>query len=98
MPQAWPYVLRRGLLEIALRGGHGLATFDDDLHKAAEAENVSLLCATAGEGQGSFFSLLRDQWSLHKTGLCAAGPVPHDVPGTMTVNSGNTSKSAALKV
>ena len=30
-------------LEIALRGGHGLATFDDDLHKAAEAENVSLL-------------------------------------------------------
>jgi predicted nucleic acid-binding protein len=30
-------------LEIALRGGHGLATVDDDLHKAAVAENVSLL-------------------------------------------------------
>ncbi len=33
-------------LEIALRGGHGLATVDDDPHKAA-AENVPLLCAAA---------------------------------------------------
>ena len=30
-------------LGIALRGGHGLATVDDDLRKAAAAENVSLL-------------------------------------------------------
>jgi predicted nucleic acid-binding protein len=30
-------------LEIALRGGLGLATLDDDLRRAALAENVSLL-------------------------------------------------------
>ena len=30
-------------LELALRGGHALATVDDALHKAAAAENVSLL-------------------------------------------------------
>lgn len=30
-------------LEIALRGGYGLATVDEDLRKAAVAENVSLL-------------------------------------------------------
>ncbi len=30
-------------LELALRGGHGLATVDADLHKAAAAENVPLL-------------------------------------------------------
>jgi predicted nucleic acid-binding protein len=30
-------------LELALRGGHGLATVDDDLHKAAAAEYVPLL-------------------------------------------------------
>ncbi|MDP8982046.1 MAG: type II toxin-antitoxin system VapC family toxin [Acidobacteriota bacterium] len=30
-------------LEIALRGGHGLATLDDDLRRAAVAERISLL-------------------------------------------------------
>ena len=30
-------------LELALRGGHGLATVDDDPHKAAAAEYVPLL-------------------------------------------------------
>jgi predicted nucleic acid-binding protein len=30
-------------LELALRGGHGLATVDDHLHRAAVAEGVSLL-------------------------------------------------------
>lgn len=30
-------------LELAMRGGHPLATVDDDMHKAAIAENVSLI-------------------------------------------------------